>query len=83
MAAVQAISITGDRDLREAELDAMRGEKVADRIEDDPRFGRQAADPDRGVEAANPGGSFEALMGGWMSGSHGQALDTSAVAGGD
>jgi hypothetical protein len=51
----------------EAELYALRGEKVADRIEDDPRFARVAADPGKGVEAANGSGSFEALMGGWLS----------------
>lgn len=66
-------------DAREAELYAMRGEKVADRIEDDPRFARVGADPARGVEAANGSGSFEALMGGWLPSSHGQALDTRAA----
>lgn len=45
------------------ELAKMRGEKVADRLEDDPRFGKVAADPASGVEAANGQGSFEAFMG--------------------
>ena len=56
---------------RERELDAIRGPKVADRIEDDPRFSKVAADPERGVEAANPDGSFEAMIamfGGGMGG---------------
>lgn len=60
--AVQDLDILGGRGPREAELDAIRGEKVADRVEDDPRFGRVAADPGRGVEAANPAGSFEAFL---------------------
>lgn len=67
-------------DAREAELHAMRGEKVADDIRNDPRFSRVGADPEHGVEASNPGGSFEALMSGWLSSSHGQALDTSTAA---
>jgi hypothetical protein len=41
----------------------MRGERVADRLEDDPRFAKVAADPVQGVEAANGPGSFEALAG--------------------
>lgn len=45
----------------------MRGEKVADDIKDDPRFGMTKADPDRGVEASNGAGSFESLMAGWGS----------------
>jgi hypothetical protein len=56
------ISFLGKAD---EELDRMRGERVADRIEDDPRFQRVAADPDKGIEAANGAGSFEALMAGW------------------
>lgn len=59
----QEISIFGDP--RDAELERMRGERVADRLEDDPRFQQVAADPDKGVEAANGTGSFEALMAGW------------------
>lgn len=49
-------------DPRQAELDAMRGPKVADRLEDDPRFAQVAADPARGVEAGNAAGSMEAFM---------------------
>lgn len=69
--AVAELDILGGRGKRDAELDAIRGEKVADRIEDDPRFSRVAADPAKGVEAANPDGSFEAfvaMMGGGMGG---------------
>jgi len=47
----------------------MRGPKVADRIEDDPRLTRQAADPANGVEASNASGSYEAftaMLGGVM-----------------
>lgn len=57
---------------RDRELDALRGEKVADRWEDDPRLQDQrpvAADPEQGVEASNPEGSYEQflmLMGGGM-----------------
>lgn len=71
--AVAAIDIMagGSEDPREAELRALRGEKVADSIEDDPRF----AGP------GNRAGSFEALMGGWAAGSHGRALDTREVTG--
>lgn len=58
----QALDIMGGQDPREAELDRIRGPKVADRIEDDPRFGKVQADPERGVEAANAEGSFEAFM---------------------
>lgn len=48
---------------RDRELAAIRGEKVADSIEDDPRIVRRvAADPARGIEAANPSGSFEAMV---------------------
>lgn len=59
-----AISIL---DKPDAELEAMRGPKVADRIEDDPRIGKTQADPANGVEASNGAGSYEAflrLMGG-------------------
>ncbi len=58
----QELDILGGRSVAEKELDAIRGEKVADRIEDDPRFSRVPADPGKGVEAANPDGSFEAMM---------------------
>lgn len=80
--AVEKINILGGskvaRDPREIELDDMRGERVADSIKDDPRFSMVKADPDKGVEASNPGGSFEALMGGWLPSSHGPALNTAA-----
>jgi hypothetical protein len=59
--AAQALDILGGR-TPEEELDRMRGPRVADRIEDDPRFARVAADPAKGIEAANPDGSFEAMM---------------------
>jgi hypothetical protein len=49
-------------DPRERELAAMRGEKVADNWEDDPRLARVAADPAAGVEASNPPASFEAIV---------------------
>jgi len=70
--AAQALDFTGGIDPAEAELDALRGPRVADRIEDDPRLQLSrpvAADPDKGVEAGNPTGSFEAfiaMMGGGM-----------------
>lgn len=57
-----SISITGDRTPEEIELDRIRGPKVADRVEDDPRFGKVAADPTAGVEAANAAGSYEAML---------------------
>jgi hypothetical protein len=57
----QSISIFGEKTPEELELERMRGPKVADRIEDDPRFGKVAADPDKGVEADNPAGSYEAF----------------------
>lgn len=60
--AVKEIDVFAGQPDRDRELDAIRGEKVADRLEDDPRFQRVAADPSRGVEAANGTGSFEALM---------------------
>jgi hypothetical protein len=62
---VKEISIFGEKTSEERELDAIRGEKVADRAADDPRFALVPADPERGVEASNAGGSFEALMSGW------------------
>ena len=52
----------GERSAEEEELDMIRGPKVADRIEDDPRLTPVAADPGKGVEAANPTGSYEAFM---------------------
>ena len=69
--AAQSLDILGGRSPEEEELDRMRGPKVADRVEDDPRLQLKpvAADPDHGVEAANPVGSFEgflAMMGGGM-----------------
>lgn len=45
------------------ELERIRGPRVADRIEDDPRFAKVAADPATGQEAANAAGSFEHLVG--------------------
>jgi hypothetical protein len=60
--ATREISIFGPvPSAEDEELDALRGEKVADRAEDDPRLSFTKADPERGVEAANPDGSFEAL----------------------
>jgi hypothetical protein len=62
--AAMELSIFGDRERsqEEKELDMIRGEKVADRVEDDPRLTPVAADPAKGVEAANPKGSYEAFM---------------------
>jgi hypothetical protein len=57
-----AISVTGDKSPEEIELEAMRGPKVADSIDDDPRFGKVAADPGKGVEASNSAGSYEMFM---------------------
>lgn len=60
---------------REAELDAMRGEKVADDWRDDPRLQQAAADPESGVEASNAAGSFESFMKSFdPSGTHLQAV---------
>ena len=61
----QSIDILGGKTEAERELDAMRGPKVADRWEDDPRLQASrpvAADPARGIEASNPDGSFEAMI---------------------
>ena len=61
------LSIFGDKSPEQQALDAIRGEKVADSVEDDLRFGKVAADPEHGVDAANGAGSYEAflsLMGG-------------------
>lgn len=56
----QAIDILRPPD---AELDELRGEKVAENWEDDPRLQRPvAADPEAGVEAANATGSYEGFM---------------------
>ena len=81
MNAALAISIMPEEKTPEEQaLDEMRGEKVADRVEDDPRFSMVMADPVKGVEASNPAGSYEALLGGWgKHPSHGQAFDTTAV----
>jgi hypothetical protein len=65
--AAASIDIFGDKSPEEQELDRIRGPRVADSVEDDPRFGRVAADPGAGVEASNGSGSYEAflsLMGG-------------------
>jgi hypothetical protein len=65
--AAASISVFGDKAPEEQELDRIRGPKVADSVEDDPRFGKVAADPEAGVEASNGAGSYEAflsLMGG-------------------
>jgi hypothetical protein len=56
------IDIFGEKSEEQKALDAMRGEKVADRVEDDPRFGKIAANPDTGQEADNGQGSYEAFM---------------------
>lgn len=58
----QQLDFLGERSPEEQELDRIRGEKVADRIEDDPRFSPVGADPDKGVEASNAEGSFEAMI---------------------
>lgn len=57
-----SIDIFGGQSEAERELDRIRGPKVADSVESDPRFGKVAADPDRGVEASNASGSYEAFM---------------------
>jgi hypothetical protein len=57
-----SISIFGDKTPEEAELEKMRGPVVAQSVQDDPRFGKVAADPDTGQEAANGTGSYEALI---------------------
>jgi hypothetical protein len=60
----QQLDFTGAKSDAERELDELRGPRVADRIEDDPRLQLRpvAADPDTGTEAANPDGSFEAMI---------------------
>jgi len=57
-----SLDIFGTRSPEEQELDRIRGPKVADSLEDDPRFGKVAADPEAGVEASNSAGSYEAFM---------------------
>lgn len=82
----QQLDFLGGRSEEERELDAIRGEKVADRIEDDPRFAPVAADPDKGVEAANPQGSFEAMIrmfGGGMGPAAIPGIEQAASGGGD
>ena len=61
----QSLDILGGKTDAERELDEMRGPKVADHWEDDPRLQASrpvAADPAAGVEASNPEGSFEAMI---------------------
>jgi hypothetical protein len=60
----QSLDILGGKTDAERELDEMRGPRVADRVEDDPRLQMKpvAADPDRDVEASNPAGSLEAMI---------------------
>jgi hypothetical protein len=58
----RSIDILGEVSEEEAELQRLRGEPVADSVENDPRFGRTAADPDKGIEADNSQGSFEAFL---------------------
>lgn len=57
-----SIDIFGEKSAEERELDRIRGPKVADSIESDPRFGKVAADPVAGVEASNSAGSYEAFL---------------------
>jgi hypothetical protein len=69
--AAKELDIFGGKSGRDKELDAIRGEKVADDWRDDPRLAPVAADPEKGVEASNASGSFEAMlamMGGGMGG---------------
>jgi hypothetical protein len=58
----QSIDIFGVKSPEEQALDAIRGPRVADSIENDPRFATVAADPEAGVEASNASGSYEAFM---------------------
>jgi hypothetical protein len=60
--AAAGISILGEKTPEQLELDRIRGPQVAARVEDDPRFGKVAANPDAGVEADNGQGSYEAFM---------------------
>lgn len=57
----QSIDIFGGKTPEERELDRIRGPKVADSVEKDPRFAKVAADPEHGVEASNAAGSYEAF----------------------
>jgi hypothetical protein len=58
----RSIDILGAVSAEEQALRDLRGEPVAASLEEDPRFGRTAADPDKGVEADNSQGSFEAFL---------------------
>jgi hypothetical protein len=62
MREAQEMSFTGHRSAEEAELDRIRGPRVANSLEDDPRFGKTAADPEAGVDAANSAGSYESFL---------------------
>jgi hypothetical protein len=69
------IAITGRRrSPEEEELERMRGERVADSIEEDARFARVAADPAKDIEAANGQGSFEGFMSAFGGGSSPDAM---------
>jgi hypothetical protein len=57
-----SIDIFGNRTPEEQELDRIRGPVMYDHVEDDPRFGKVAADPQAGVEASNAAGSYEAML---------------------
>lgn len=57
-----SIDILGGKTAEERELDAVRGPKVADHWQDDPRLAPVPADPAAGVEASNGAGSYEALL---------------------
>jgi hypothetical protein len=57
-----SLDIFGVKSPEEQELDRIRGPMVAAHVEDDPRFGKVAADPEAGVEASNSPGSYEAFM---------------------
>lgn len=56
------IDIFAGRTQEDQELERIRGPRVADRIEDDPRFAPIPAQPDKGVEASNAEGSYEAFQ---------------------
>jgi hypothetical protein len=58
----QSIDIFGVKTPEERELDRIRGPQVAASVQDDPRFGKVAADPQAGTEAENAAGSYEAFM---------------------
>ena len=57
-----SLDIMGGKTDAERELDAMRGPVVAANAQDDPRFGKVAADPERGQEASNAQGSYEGFL---------------------